>query len=339
MSKTAIKSRISVVILLLRLLFPIFASAQSDFDFTQRWFNQSIYNPAATGNTFSAGVYMHGRVQWVGLEGAPTTEAVCVDYYNDDLNSGFGITVTGDQIGFTQTYAGKISYSYYLPVSRKSYLSIGLAASFVNRTQNAYGALVDQLDDPDLYYGTASTNSPSFDFGLEYAGPLKIGVSIRHLGPGSASPYFKTLSNNIWAYASAGVNVGNLISLEPLVSYMYRERFNRIEAGVIVHFSKYSKLHVYNDNFWLGGIYRFHGQFGFLAGVNLTKNLRAGYSFDYGLGDLSLISRFGTHEIFIAWQLNRIFYRDPECPAFKRGRNDKNKRKFIEKISKRFEVY
>ena len=62
-------------------------SAQNDFDLTQRWFNETLYNPASAGNNFSTGVFLHTRQQWVGISGAPTTVAGTFDTYVETLSS------------------------------------------------------------------------------------------------------------------------------------------------------------------------------------------------------------------------------------------------------------
>lgn len=322
-------------------LLPFAATAQSDFDLSQRWFNESLYNPAATGNSFATDIFMHGRAQWVGLEGAPTTEALSFNTYIENIRSGFGFGITGDQIGFTNTYSGRASYAFFFPTGKASYLSLGLSAALISRNRNAAGALVDELDDPDLYFGNASHVSPDFDFGVEYKGPVKIGASVRHLGT-LPSKDFKRYALNLWTYASTRFNVSAGLSVEPVISYMYREKISRYEAGFIFRFYELrsKQNYEYHDKFWIGGMLRLNRQFTVLAGMEITKNLRAGYSFDYGAGDLAMISEKGTHEIFIALSFNRIFQKKELCPAFKNsGYDTKAKKKFMERIRYKFEIY
>jgi type IX secretion system PorP/SprF family membrane protein len=321
-----------IFLVLICLSITEYAASQSDFDLSQRHFNEALYNPAATGNTFTTSVFMHARAQWVGLEGAPTTEAVSFDTFLTNFNSAIGLAITGDQIGFTNTYVARLSYAYYIPVFDFSLLSFGLSASLLNRNQNASGALVDDLTDGELYYGDISENKPDFDFGIELKGPLKIGTTLRHIGPKVTSQFFKPYSMNIWSYASMKFNAFN-ITVEPAVSHVYRDKFNRFEAGAILYFKKSKSTSTFNDKYWIGAMMRFHGQFAALAGVSLTPRLRMGYSFDYAAGELARISEFGTHEIFIAWHLNRSSHRDGDCPAFP----DRKKRKFLEDITSRFQ--
>jgi type IX secretion system PorP/SprF family membrane protein len=318
---------------------PVVVHAQSDFDLSQRFFNEAIYNPAATGNTFTTGFYLQLRKQWAGLDGAPTTEVFSVDTYLERFLSGIGFSITGDQIGFTNTYTARAAYSFFIPISDKAILSLGASAGLINRNKNANGALVDDLNDGELYFGNVSEFSPDFDFGFEFHGFMKLGASIRHLGRQSSRNTFPDNSKNIWAYVSTRFNIIHDLSFEPTASYMRRNGINRYEVGGIFYFKKSSVPRFYNDRFWLGGMYRFNDQYSILAGFHITPKLRIGYSFDYGMRELSIISKGGTHEIFIAWQFNRIFYKDRqmECPAYRNTEYDtKEKKDRLEKLYYQF---
>jgi type IX secretion system PorP/SprF family membrane protein len=296
--------------------------AQSDFDLSQRLFNESIYNPGATGNSFSTGVFLHSRAQWIGTDGAPITNAISVDTYVEDIRSGFGLAVYTDKIGYLTSWSAKLAYAYYIRLGSKSSLAFGLAGYLQNRNSNISPEMLDQGFDPILSNSKFNAYNPDFDFGLEFKGPLKIGASVRHLLKYEAvNSFFKAHSMNFWTYASSRFNVANSnISLEPTVSYMYRDNINRIEAGAIIYFFKNVKRATYNDKCWFGGMYRLNKQFAILAGVNLTPKIRLGYSFDYGIGDLATISKIGTHELFLSWHFNRIFYKEKECPAYRNYR-------------------
>lgn len=300
------------------------AKAQSDFDLTQRWFNESVYNPAATGNSFTTGVFLHGRKQWAGLEGSPSTQVVTFDTYVETIHSAFGLALLGDQIGYSSTYSGKLSYAYYIPTGRKSVLSLGLSAGVLNRNRNPNGVAIEVPGDPDVQYGVANEYSPDFDIGFEYKGPLKLGATVRHIGLQTSDNNLPSPALNVWTYASSRFNASNYLSIEPAVSFMYRNEISRYEMGAIFYWFKMNRGNDYNDRFWIGGMYRLQGQFAVLAGVHITPQLRLGYSFDYGTNnDLLSVSKMGSHELFLAWQLNRFFYKEASCPAYRDTRFDK----------------
>ena len=289
------------------------AHGQSDFDLTQRWFNETLYNPASAGNSFSTGIFLHTRQQWLGFSGAPSTHAGTFDTYIESLRSGFGLTFAADRIGSVNSYNLRLAYAFYIPTGEKSALSLGLSGGLLFRNRR----LGDTGDDPAGVYGNVAENSPDFDFGIEYRGPFKIGASVRHLASQPPRYNLPKHSVNIWAYVSSRFNLSENISIEPVASLLGSQLY-RIEAGVLMYFLKNEKRDVYNDRFWAGALVRTgQGVFALLAGINITPKLRIGYSFDYVVGDLSTIAKGGTHELFMSFHMNRMFYKDETCPAYK----------------------
>ena len=306
------------ILLLLSVIFiGNISFAQGDADLTQRWFNEMLYNPAATGNSYTTSIFMHARQQWVGVTGAPSTQAITADSYLDKINSGIGITVMRDEIGnITSAFNVRLNYSYHLQLTEMSFISLGISGGILSRNRDINSAIAGDRYDPDLAYGNASEISPDFDFGVEYRGPLKIGVAIKHFGVNKNKDFFAN-TENIWAYASSRINTGGSMSIEPAAAFVYRNKSTRYEVGALFYFLKMAQQYEYNDRFWVGGMFRFNKEFALMAGVIITPKIRLGYSFAYGFGSFKSLSRFGTHELFFAWQFNRLFYKEPLCPAYK----------------------
>ncbi|MDR2362084.1 MAG: PorP/SprF family type IX secretion system membrane protein [Prevotellaceae bacterium] len=293
------------------------AYAQSDFDFSQRWFNESLYNPAAVGNSLSTGFFLHTRSQWLGLDGAPITLAGAFDYFNQPLHSGFGATVAADYIGVYQTYNFRLAYAYYMQFASGAMMSFGLSAGVLARHTDINAAQLDEPGDPVVDYNRDKEYTPDFDFGLEYKGAFKFGVTVRHIGVRAMADSRYAPSVNIWAYLSSRFNITRSMSVEPIASFTYRRDIYRAEAGALLYFFKTRNLHTYNDRFWIGAVYRSDHNIALLAGMNLTSRIRIGYSFDYGVDDVVNIATYGTHELFFAYQFNRQFYKDVCCPALR----------------------
>jgi type IX secretion system PorP/SprF family membrane protein len=291
--------------------------AQNDFDLTQRWFNETLYNPASAGNNFSTGVFLHTRQQWVGVSGAPSTHAGTFDTYVDDLRSGFGLTFAADRLGSVSSYSTRLAYAFYIPVGEKAVLSLGMSGGILFRNRRVSGSGSENPDDPSLVYGNVSDYSPDFDFGFEFKGPFKLGASIRHLAAQPPKYNLTKHSINVWTYMSSRFNLSESLSLEPIASVLFYESSYRAELGSLVYFFKNERNNTYSDRFWLGALYRTGNSFAVLAGVSLTPRVRLGYSFDYAVGDLSSLAKGGSHELFLSFYLNRIFYKDETCPAYK----------------------
>ena len=103
--------------------------AQQDAQYTQYMFNTLAVNPAYAG---SRGVYsinaLH-RSQWVGMDGAPTTQTV---NFNTPVSErvGVGLSIVNDEIGNgtnQDTYFDGV-FSYTIPTSDEGKLSFGLKA-------------------------------------------------------------------------------------------------------------------------------------------------------------------------------------------------------------------
>jgi type IX secretion system PorP/SprF family membrane protein len=289
--------------------------AQSDFDFTQRWFNESLHNPAAVGNSFSTGFFLHSRTQWLGLDRAPLTIAGVFDYYSQNLRSGFGLTAAADYIGVKHNYYFRAAYTYFLDLGDYGILSMGLSGGVFIRGWHIQSDYLEEADDfPALIYNEREEYTPDFDFGLEYKGAFKLGVAIRHVGAAGLSSDLYPPDLHIWSYLSSRFNLSYSISIEPLVAFTWRANIHRFEGGFLFYFFKIENLKNYNDRFWIGAVYRTDHNIAFMAGINLTSQLRLGYSFDYGFDDVAAIAKAGTHEVFIAWQFNRKFYKEFCCP-------------------------
>lgn len=300
--------------------FSLSSKAQSDFDFTQRWFNEALYNPAAAGNSFTTGLFLHGRQQWLGFSKAPTTFAGAFDTYVKGINSGFGLSMVADRVGVTNRYNARLVYSYYIRTGNSSTLALGMSGGVLVDSKKAGNALVVDPGDPELAYGNSTEYSPDFDFGVEFKGPFKLGIGVRHIGTKPSSNNFSKHSINIWTYLSSRFNIANTVSLEPLVSGTYRDNIYRLEGGALLYFFKTRFRDAFNDRFWLGAVFRTGNTCAIMGGVHVTPKVRIGYSFDYGFGPVASLNKYGSHEVFMAFQLNRVFYKDPLCPAYGRRR-------------------
>jgi len=291
------------------------AQAQSDFDFTQRWFNEALYNPAAVGNSFSTGFFLHSRAQWLGLDKAPVTVGGTFDHYSQSLRSGFGVTVVADYIGVRYNYHFRALYAYFVELGNYGILSMGLSGGIFSRGWNIKPDDLENPEDPKPFiYNERTEYTPDFDFGLEYKGPFKLGVSVRHIAAKALSSDLYPPDFHIWSYLSSRFNLSSSMSIEPMAAFTWRSNISRFEAGFLLYFFKTNTLRDYNDRFWVGGVYRTDHNVALLAGINLTSEIRLGYSFDYGFSNIARIANVGTHEVFIAWQFNRKFYKELCCP-------------------------
>lgn len=131
------------------MLLPFVGKAQQDPVFTQYLNNVLTVQPAYAGSQGTLNVTALSRQQWVGFDGAPSTNTVTVQAPLNSYNVGLGVSIFNDswgpvkQNGIYFDYAYRVRASRY---SRRQYISFGLEAGF-----NLYEARLSdlQINDPN----------------------------------------------------------------------------------------------------------------------------------------------------------------------------------------------
>ena len=109
------------------LMFTAFVSfAQQDAQFTQYMYNTININPAYAGSRGALSIFALHRTQWVGLEGAPVTNAVSINTPLNTSNLGLGVSIVNDKIGPTHENTISADLSYTVPTSETFKLSFGI---------------------------------------------------------------------------------------------------------------------------------------------------------------------------------------------------------------------
>lgn len=156
--------------------------AQQDPMFTKYMFNSLAFNPAFAGSPEYMSVRLLYRDQWLGLEGAPTTQSFSIHSPVSE-KVGLGLSILNDKIGATGSTTTNLSYAYRIPLG-KGKLSLGLQTGFSNWRAN-WNELT--FKDPSALDNSFSETNPSywlFNFGagaFYYAPKYYIGFSAPHL--------------------------------------------------------------------------------------------------------------------------------------------------------------
>ncbi|HEX9153024.1 MAG TPA: type IX secretion system membrane protein PorP/SprF, partial [Flavobacterium sp.] len=128
----------------------IVSFAQQDAQFTQYMYNTININPAYAGSRGALSIFALHRTQWVGLDGAPVTNAVSINTPLNSNNLGLGVSIINDKIGPTRENTISADLSYTVPTSETFKLSFGIKA-----TANLFDLDVTRLnpadDDPALH--------------------------------------------------------------------------------------------------------------------------------------------------------------------------------------------
>ncbi|HEY8401272.1 MAG TPA: PorP/SprF family type IX secretion system membrane protein, partial [Cytophagaceae bacterium] len=96
--------------------------------------NQLVYNPASAGmHPTQLNANLVTRFQWSSVTGAPITNMFWADYRFEGKNMAIGININRDQLGANKMTDLLANYSYYIPLSHKWKLSMGLRAGTSSR--------------------------------------------------------------------------------------------------------------------------------------------------------------------------------------------------------------
>lgn len=298
-SMKGMKKRI-YILLVLSLTTSIFtANAQQDLLLSQEIFSRVNKNPAATGNSNDIDIFLHGRLQWTGMDKGPKTTVLNVTNYVEKIKSGFGLSFSYDCFGVAHSSTNaKLAYSFQMDLSERYILSLGLGAGvYAGKIDYTKHKLEDmsEFNDGEYIMDKETRLSPDFDFGFELSNPLwTLGVSMTHL-LNSESTSFKS-GRHLYAYWTSLLPLGDNFSLGPTVSYMHHDQANLMEVGSLVFFK---------NLYWGGVTWRpdLHDKMNpsvlvFTLGFEKSR-FRFGYSFDMSVGSDNLLPP--SHEIILSY--------------------------------------
>lgn len=291
-----------LIIVISILFFCLSANAQQEGMFTQFLYNQQLHNPAYVGQRGIPSLTAMYRQQWAGFDGAPQT--YWLGYNSPFLNErvGFGISLSGQNIGIMKNWQASMAYSYKISINEKNAVRVGFQGSIKNyridfMDERVY--VVNENDGSIVPDSRTNEYNGNFGFGV-YAELDKIflGASIpsfypNDLGFNNDRKITIAAEAQHWYFLVGGIiPIGNNNVLRPgiLGKYVKNAPFDidfqlsgvfqeRITAGL---------------NYRLGG--NGHGE---SIGLNLMyqiKLIALGVAYDIGMSELSKTSA-GSFEL------------------------------------------
>jgi len=314
----------NIIITALFLFAVTFSYAQQEQQYTQFMYNKLGYNPGYAGSNDAACITGIYRNQWLGLEGAPQTQALSFNMPLMNKKVGVGLNLNRNTIGISETWTVDGAYSYRVPAGR-GYLGLGLQAS-IRGIRNNYSdsrltSTVPIGTDGSIPTGERSKYVPNFGVGLYYnTSNFYIGLSAPRL-----------LNNNIDFN-----DIGDIIGEE--VSHVY------LMAGLIVEVSENLDFHpqilfkyadnspfdadinaslIFNDKITAGLTYRVGGSsltgggesIDLLLGLQATDNVLVALAYDFTLSELKDYNS-GSLEIALRYCFGRSSGDDFVNPRF-----------------------
>ena len=269
-------------------------NAQNDFLVSQFMLNPLSYSPAYCGKGSDINVALVARQQWVGFDGAPSTQIFNIDA-KIFKRHGIGLSVFNDMLGSEKTISLKLMYAYHIKITKSSNLSVSAGIGLLNHTLDESKIKFDPKHNEDVKsFNIPTTLQAAFDFGLLfYTSRLSVGLSSKYLDKGVDGSTFAQHPRHYYLMADYRFTLTDKFDLVPSVlvrSTLYATQF---EVNINLH---------WKNKVWGGISYRSWDQAVIMAGINI-KNIKVGYAFDYSFGPL-MGKNAGSHEIFASYCFN-----------------------------------
>jgi type IX secretion system PorP/SprF family membrane protein len=289
--------------------------------------NYAFLNPALNGVEDYALVQGGLRRQWIGTDGAPSTNWITASiplrkkngfsrepvYAHQrpsvtDNGHGLGISFYQDNIGPYAATNINAGYAYHLPVTAGLSISGGISMGLTHYTYDAFKNIyIDTETDPSAALQSASINSvkysPDLNAGVMlYGRNFFTGVSAMQL---IRSKFVET--NNTSAvtktqlYFSGGYTFPlNETGLRIWLSTLMVSDFTgptRIDIN-----SKFD----FNNMFWAGVSYRQNINLGLSAGFSVSKSFMLGYLYEWNTNGVYSAYGKGSHELSLVYKFLKL---------------------------------
>ncbi len=273
------------------------ALSQQQVMFTQYMFNGLAINPAYAGSHEAVSMTALGRQQWVGMEGAPSTQTFSVHAPIKEKKIALGFLFLHDKIGITEQNGLYASYAYRIQFPKGGKLALGLQAGATN-----YAASFSKVSqsDPTFMGGDVNEFHPNVGFGAYYstkrfyAGlslPQMLNTAFDSDNPDSDSKMIR----HYFITAGYVLDLNEHLKLKPNLLVKAVE-------GAPVEFDVNLSLLI-NEIFWVGGSWRSFDSFDAIFQFNLNNRFQVGYAYDFATTtELSRVNA-GSHEIMLNYRI------------------------------------
>ncbi|MDI6034837.1 type IX secretion system membrane protein PorP/SprF [Flavobacterium sp. LB2P84] len=280
------------------LMFTAFVSyAQQDAQFTQYMYNTININPAYAGSRGALSIFALHRTQWVGLDGAPVTNAASVNTPLNESNLGLGVSIINDKIGPTTENTISADLSYTVPTSETFKLSFGIKA-----TANFFNLDVNRLnpvdDDPSLH-DFNNKFTPNIGAGVYlHSDKAYVGFSIPNFIESNRydDNEVAIFKEKINYYLIAGYvfDVNESIKFKPAL-------LTKVVGGAPLQVDVSGNF-MFNDKFVVGLAYRWSAALSAMVGFQVSDGMYIGYGYDHETTKLNNYNS-GSHEIFLRYEI------------------------------------
>lgn len=285
------------IIYSLVLLTTLVSYGQQDPQYTDYMFNTLNVNSAYAGSrghlTFTG---LH-RTQWVGLDGAPTTQSFSIDS-PVGKNVGLGVSIINDRLGPSDEFYLDANFSYTIKLSDNRRLSFGLKGG--GRMLNIDWTRGSYQEDENVFQNNIENKFlPTIGAGIYLHGERSyIGLSVPNF---LTSEHYDGIQNAVAAERRHFFLIGGRVfDLSPTVKFKPAFLGKFVTGAPII--IDLSANFMFYDSLRLGVAYRWDDSVSGLIGLQVGPKLMIGYSYDATTTKLRNFNS-GTHEIMLRFEL------------------------------------
>lgn len=280
-------------------LFTSGANAQQDAQYTQYMYNTVNVNPAYAGSRGVLSAFGVHRSQWVGLKGAPTTNAFAIHTPISNSALGIGLSFVSDRLGPSQENAISMDISYTIPISERYQLAFGIKGT-ANMLNVDYSKLDIYNPSDPRFQVNIDEFSPNVGAGVYlYSDESYFGVSVPSF---LETTHYKDDGN----YSTAQQNMhfyvmgGHVFEFTPTLKFK-PSVLAKIIQGAPAQIDLSANF-LFNEKFTAGVGYRYQGAVSALVGFQVSDGIFVGYAYDAETTKMANYNS-GSHEIFLRFEL------------------------------------
>jgi type IX secretion system PorP/SprF family membrane protein len=272
-------------------------------------YNQLINNPAAAGmheTQFNANLV--NRFQWGGKAGGgPFTNMFWTDYRFAGNKTAVGLNFNYDKFGATNMLDVLGNYAYYVPISNKVKLSMGLRLGVTSASLNANSLSAWDANDPVIAASNYKTVTPKAGAGFQFLISKKFyaGISVPDLIMadkfnmyGNKDRSFFQKRRNYILMSGARFKLNDTYDVCPNIRLFY------YSGGTIR--ADFNAIFEITDYFWAGLTYSTSNNHALMVGTHISSRIRFSYAYEFNAKAGTSIP-LSTHELNLMLNLDDLF--------------------------------
>lgn len=275
--------------------------------YSQYLHNGLVINPAYTGTRNALSAFVSYRMQWMGIEGAPSIQSISLHSPMKNDKVALGLKAQFMQFGVTKSTSIYASYAYHIRL-KNGKISFGINAG-ADMSNTDYTGILETLDDPsdpvfltnDKPYVLPNAGAGIYYFNNKVFAGVSIPsfLSYRRSDDGSGPRAYNSFSEYEVLFTAGGlITFSPVLKFKPsmLVDYSLQKTKKLTQLDLSGNF-------IIADLLWVGGSWRTTEQVAVgILQVQMNPQLMFGFSYDYSVGRMTSFKTKGSSEFVLRYE-------------------------------------